>query len=109
VLRVNSDGIDKQVPIVIGKSSKPRCLKDVKKLPIKYHANSKARMMTEIFCSFLHSLEKVKAFFYAHSVTDADRENILSLKKSYFQLRQNCAKKQTTMYDFFVKKTGFPD
>jgi hypothetical protein len=41
--------------------------------------------------------KKVKAFFYAHSVTDADRENILSLKKSYFQLRQNSAKKQKTM------------
>jgi hypothetical protein len=36
------------------------------------------------------------------SVTDADREHILGLKKSYFQLRQNSAKKQTTMYDFFV-------
>jgi hypothetical protein len=45
-----------------------------------------------------------KAFFYAHSVTDADRENILSLKKSYFQLSQNSAKKQKTMYNFFVKK-----
>jgi hypothetical protein len=52
----------------------------------------------------LQSLEKVKAFFYAHSVTDADRENILSLKKSYFQFRQNSAKKQKTMYDSFVKK-----
>jgi hypothetical protein len=30
LLCVNSDGGDKQVPIVIGKSSKLRCLKDVK-------------------------------------------------------------------------------
>src|SRR5215510_14337326 len=57
LLCVNSDGSDKQVPIVIGKSPKPRCFKNVKKLPIKYHANSKAWMMTEIFCSFLHSLD----------------------------------------------------
>jgi hypothetical protein len=28
--------------------------------------------------------EKVKAFFYAHSVTDADRENILSSKSYIF-------------------------
>jgi hypothetical protein len=111
LLCVNSDGSDKQVLIVIGKSSKPRCFKDGKKLPIKYHANSKAWMMTEIFCSFLHSLDtqmgapkKVKAFFYAHSVTDTDRENILSLEKSYFQLRQNSTKKQKTMYDFFLLK-----
>ena len=41
---------------------------------------------------------------YAQSGSDADRENILRLKKSYFQLRQNSAKKQRTMYDFFVKK-----
>jgi hypothetical protein len=47
----------KQVPIVIVKSSKPRCFKDSKILPIKYHANSKAWMMTEIFCLFLHSLD----------------------------------------------------
>jgi CRISPR/Cas system-associated endonuclease/helicase Cas3 len=54
--------------------------------------------------------EKVKVFFYAHSVTDADRENILSLEKSYFQLRQNSSKKQKTMYDFFfLKKSDFPD
>jgi hypothetical protein len=45
--------------------------------------------------------KKVKAFFYAHSVTDADYEHILGLKKSYFQLRQNSAKKQKAMYDFF--------
>jgi uncharacterized protein YeaC (DUF1315 family) len=38
---------------------------------------------------------------YAHSVTDADREHSLGLEKSYFQLRQNSAKKQKTMYDFF--------
>jgi hypothetical protein len=56
LLCVNNDGSDKQVPIVIGKSSKPRCFKDVKKLPIKYQAKSKAWMMTEIFCSFLNKL-----------------------------------------------------
>jgi hypothetical protein len=53
------------------------------------------------FAETYEALEKVKAFFYAHSVTDADREHILGLEKSYFQLRQNSAKKQKTMYDFF--------
>jgi hypothetical protein len=51
--------------------------------------------------------EKVKVFFYAHSVTDTDRENILSLEKSYFQLRQNSTKNQKTMYDFFGLKKWF--
>jgi hypothetical protein len=55
-------------------------------------------------------LETVLFTWYQHSVTDADRENILSLEKSYFQLRQNSAKKQKTLYDFFcLKKSGFPD
>jgi hypothetical protein len=44
---------------------------------------------------------------YAHSVTDADCEHILGLKKSYFQLRQNPAKKRKTMYDFFLLKKWF--
>jgi hypothetical protein len=38
------------------------------------------------------------------SVTDADREHILDLEKSYVQLRQNSAMKQKTMYDFFCLK-----
>jgi hypothetical protein len=54
LLCVNSDGSHKQLPIVIGKSPKPRCFKNVKKLPTKYHANGKAWMTTEIFCLFLH-------------------------------------------------------
>jgi hypothetical protein len=57
LLCVNSDGSDKHLPIVIGKSPKPRCFKNVKKLPTKYHANGKAWMTTEIFCSFLHTLD----------------------------------------------------
>jgi hypothetical protein len=66
--------------------------------------------MVPTFAETYKALEKVKAFFYAQSVSDADRENILSLEKSYFQLRQNYAKKQKTMYDFFVKKkSSFPD
>jgi hypothetical protein len=55
LLCVNSDGSDKHVPIVIGKSPKPRCFKNVKKLPTKYYVNGKAWMTTLIFCSFLHS------------------------------------------------------
>jgi hypothetical protein len=53
------------------------------------------------FAETNEALEKVKAFFYAHSVTDVDREHMLGLEKSYFQLRQTSAMKQKTMYDFF--------
>jgi hypothetical protein len=60
--------------------------------------------MVPSFAETYEALQKVKAFFYVQSGSDADRENILSLKKSYFQLRQYSAKKQRTMYDFSVKK-----
>ena len=60
--------------------------------------------MVPSFAETYEALQKVKAFFYAQSGSDADRENILSPEKSYFQLRQNSTKKQRTMYDFFVKK-----
>jgi hypothetical protein len=63
--------------------------------------------MVPSFAETYEALEQVKAFFYAQSVTDADREYILGLEKSYFQLRQNSAKKQKTMYKFFVKKVVF--
>jgi hypothetical protein len=57
--------------------------------------------MVPSFAETYEALEKVRAFFYAHSVTDADCERILGLEKSYFHLRQNSATKQKTMYDFF--------
>jgi predicted RNA binding protein with dsRBD fold (UPF0201 family) len=60
--------------------------------------------MVPSFAETYEALEKVKALFYAQSVSDAARENILSLEKSYFQLRQNSAKKEKTMYNFFLFK-----
>jgi hypothetical protein len=57
--------------------------------------------MVPTFAETYEALEKVKAFLYTHSVTDAGREHILGLKKSFFQLRQNSAMKQKTTYDFF--------
>jgi hypothetical protein len=59
------------------------------------------------FAETYEALQKVKAFSYAQSGSDVDRENFLSLEKSYFQLRQNSAKKQRTMYDFFLLKRSF--
>jgi hypothetical protein len=60
--------------------------------------------MVPSYAETYEALQKVKSFFYAQCGSDADRENILSFEKSYFQLRQNSANKQRTMYDFFVKK-----
>jgi hypothetical protein len=66
----------------------------------KNKGNENVQDMVPSFAETCEASEKVKAFF-VHSVSDADCENILSLEKSYFQLRQNSAKKQKTMYDFF--------
>jgi len=60
--------------------------------------------MVPSFTETYEALQKIKAFFYVQSGSDTVRENILSLEKSYFQLRQNSTKKQRTMYNFFVKK-----
>jgi hypothetical protein len=57
--------------------------------------------MVPSFAKTYEALQKVKAFFSAQSGSDTDCENILSLKKLYFQLRQNSTKKQRTMYNFF--------
>jgi hypothetical protein len=67
----------------------------------KIKKTKKEQDVVPSFAETYEALKKVRAFLYAHSVTDADREHILGLEKSYFQLRQNSAKKQKTMYDFF--------
>ena len=63
--------------------------------------------MLPSYAETYEALQKFKAFLKMHSGIDTDRENILSLEKSYFQLRQNSAKKQRTMYDFFLLKSHF--
>jgi hypothetical protein len=39
------------------------------------------------FAETHEALMKVKSFFYAHSTSDSDRESVLGLEKSYFELR----------------------
>jgi hypothetical protein len=58
LLCVNSDGSDKQVPIVIGKSPKPRCFKNVKNLPATYHTNNKV-WMTKGIAYFLIKIPRI--------------------------------------------------
>ncbi|GFS93023.1 tigger transposable element-derived protein 2 [Nephila pilipes] len=42
LLWINKDGFDKRIPLVIGKSSRFRWLKNLKKLLIAYHSNAKS-------------------------------------------------------------------
>lgn len=57
LLCTNSDGSDKLQPLVIGKSKNPRCFKNIKNLPVRYHANNKAWMTADMFTSFLRTFD----------------------------------------------------
>src|SRR2546423_6250561 len=58
LLCTNATGTDKLKPLVIGKSAKPRCFKNIQKenLGTKYEANKKAWMTSEIFGRWIKSL-----------------------------------------------------
>jgi hypothetical protein len=56
------------------------------------------------FAEMHEVLTKVKSFFYAHSTSDSDRESVLGLEKSYFELRSKVCTKQTSIKDYFSKK-----
>ncbi|GFY22849.1 tigger transposable element-derived protein 6 [Trichonephila clavipes] len=56
LLAVNMDDSEKIIPLVIGKSAKPRCFKIINSFPTKYRSNKKAWMTTELFNEWLVSL-----------------------------------------------------
>jgi hypothetical protein len=56
------------------------------------------------FAEMHEALMKVKSFFYAHSMSDSDRQSVLGLEKSYFELRHKVCTKQMSIKDFFSKK-----
>jgi hypothetical protein len=57
---LNIDGKNEWVPIVVGKSLKPHCFKNIKKLPVTYYANKNMWMTTTIFTQFLLVLNTFK-------------------------------------------------
>lgn len=52
-LCTNMDGSDKRLPLVIGKSDRPRCFQGTKCVPVKYVPHPKAWMTPLIFCNWL--------------------------------------------------------
>ena len=54
----NMSGSEKIPLLVIGKSAKPRCFKNVKTLPTGYTSNKKAWMTSEIFINWITKLDK---------------------------------------------------
>ena len=53
LLCANMDGSERLTPLIIGKSQKPRCFKNVKSLPVEYRANRKAWMTGDLFEEWL--------------------------------------------------------
>jgi transposase-like protein len=58
LVTANMSGSQKLPLLVIGKSAKPRCFKNVKTLPTEYVANKKAWMTSELFSNWLCDLNK---------------------------------------------------
>ncbi|XP_045208819.2 tigger transposable element-derived protein 4-like [Mercenaria mercenaria] len=54
----NMSGSEKVKLLIIGKSAKPRCFKNVKKLPTDYKANKKAWMVSEIFSDWVSEFDR---------------------------------------------------
>ncbi|GBN25710.1 Tigger transposable element-derived protein 6 [Araneus ventricosus] len=52
------NGSGKHKLTVIGKSQKPRCFKNVKKLPVDYKSNKKAWMTSDLFQKYLRQWDK---------------------------------------------------
>lgn len=56
LLCTNMDGSEKRKPLIIGKSAKPRCFKNIRSFPIMYRANTNAWMTIELFKEWLLDL-----------------------------------------------------
>ena len=54
----NMDGSDKLPLLVIGKSDKPRCFKNVRHLPVNYTSQKKAWMTSSHFSTWLATMDK---------------------------------------------------
>ena len=53
----NADGSHKIPLFIVGKAKKPRCFRGVKSLPVKYEANSNARMTASLFYNWIVSFD----------------------------------------------------
>ncbi|GBM39867.1 Tigger transposable element-derived protein 4 [Araneus ventricosus] len=57
LLCANEDGSEKLPPLIIGKSKRPRCFKNVKTLPTKYISNKRSWMTRSFFINCLKGLD----------------------------------------------------
>jgi hypothetical protein len=57
----------------------------------------------EVVRNFAKPLMKVKSFVYAHSNSNGDRDSVLSLKSSFFELRRKVSTENCQLQSFFQK------
>jgi hypothetical protein len=81
MLGANADGSEKLCPLVIGKSKRPRCFKNVKTLHTSYDANQKAWMTSELFERQMHALD---------SKVGAQNRKIFSLLIAVLHIHRTC-------------------
>lgn len=58
MIAANMNGTEKLPLLAIGKSARPRCLKNVRNLPVKYKFNKKASMKSDIFSELVIKLDR---------------------------------------------------
>ncbi|XP_055617640.1 tigger transposable element-derived protein 4-like [Toxorhynchites rutilus septentrionalis] len=58
VVATNMDGSEKLELLVIGKSAKPRCFKNIKNLPVIYKSNKNAWMVSALFEEWILNLDE---------------------------------------------------
>lgn len=61
LLCANADGTDKMKPLVIGKSARPRCFKNIRDygtLPVRYENNKTAWMTSAIFGNWIKDMDR---------------------------------------------------
>jgi hypothetical protein len=56
------------------------------------------------FTEALHAFESMRAFMYAHDITERDQENIVNIESLLFNLKRKVAAKQMKITDFLKKK-----
>lgn len=90
LLCANMDGSEKLKPLIIGKSAKPRCFKNVRSFPIPYRANQKAWMTNDLFVEWLKLLnsdmerQKRKILLFVDNCTAHNSIPVLSHVKVEF-------------------------
>ena len=61
LLVANMSGSDKLPPLVIGKFARPRCFKNVHRLPVSFEANKRAWMTSDIFEKYIKAFDQKMA------------------------------------------------